>query len=405
MSFDPASFIAGAASNAVGNLLSDGTKQGASFLRQAVAPFLQRVRDQALPQAHVRMEANADALVAGIAAEVTADATSPGEAEARLSTVAAKFEDPDVAVAFADALRAGARSSEPEVHATIAKVVAARLSADSATTHAVTANLAIRVMDSLGPAHLRALALFALVAYVARPNPASSAHPVLPERPATRGQEGGIVTDQAAYDASQQEYVAWVRTLQALASSYAGHLCARIQALAERIGVPEDALPATVTTHLVAAAALVRHQGEPELATALARWLAPPPPHRQSMADAAPRSAVEQTCYLTFSNAARTGGTIRQLDRLWATTLREFTPTPVGLLLGLAALDAMTDERITEEWRWSGTAEHALRWTTYTQPVQLPPSLAGDPKFQRIVGEALIGWVNRGGRLPDGWRR
>lgn len=372
--------ITGTVSNVIGSAAGGGLVVAAPHLWNAVAPFVADLRARALV-AGARFEENARALVGAVAGEVSAGAGSPAEAEARLHAAAARLEDPDVAVAVADALRAGGRipSEDRDRHATLAKVVAARLAAPGDSVQAVAANLAVRAIEALGPSHLRVLALLALAHYAGRPNPMVAPYPALPAEPPPYVPGEREAEQLAAHDAYEQ--AVW-----AAACSYAERQATRVFAATERLAPPAG-IPDALTLHLEASACVLRYASDPELFHVLARPVAASGGRDNAEDDGA---RVFARAYRAMLDAAdrEAGDPLDKVAELWRTTLCQLAPTPAGLLIGLAAYDALAGEHTTAEWQWAGVAEAALTLSTYTAD---PPfaAWARDETFQEAIERAV----------------
>ena len=384
MPMSPGDFVANAAANAVGG----AALVGAAALWRHVQPFVQELRERALPQAREQFERNSEALVAAVARELGDGADSPAEADARLLAAAGRLEDPDTAVAFADALRAGGRTSHAERHAAIAKLIAARLAAASDSTQAAAANMAVRAAETLGPAHLRVLALLALVHYAGRPNPAVEPWPILPPKPPSWSR----ADPEPRTDEERAAAEAWHREERALVSAYAQHF---VERLAERLGqvAPPTAVPDSLVLHLEAAACVLRHEHDPDLPGVLARAIGPARPVFRPGTPAA--TPFQRGCERAIVQRLRgQDAAFDRLAELWASSLRLVALTPAGLLIGLAAYDALTGERRVAEWEWAGGADHALTLADY-RPETPFETWAGDRRFQDVVERAV------GERLSD----
>ena len=331
---------AGALSGAAGNLVSDGAKRVVPALWNRLSGTVHEAMQRALPQARAAYEANAAYFVGALAEEVARDDTI----EQLTATLERQLEDPDVATAVADALRAAGRTSSADRHRTLARVVTARLGAPPDSGHAVAANLAVRAADALGAVHLRTLATLALVHYVARPNPLSGTFPTFPPyppRPAPTSLEYDPVAAQEQATAGH----AWFAELTVLAAPYVDGLFARFRRAAERLDSAE--VPAeSVAVHLTAAGCVIRHDSDPDVALALCRIVGPPAPRTATAAARAPFDAVRSGYRARVQSAARqSSDAVGRLASAWKSTLHHLALTPAGFLIGLAAFDVLAEEQ------------------------------------------------------------
>ncbi|GJG86832.1 hypothetical protein tb265_20130 [Gemmatimonadetes bacterium T265] len=383
------SVVVAAISGAAGNLLSDGAKRVAPVLWRGMRDAVQEAMQRALPQARWRFEQNTATFVSALADEVARGAGA-SEGEEIAAAIATQLEDPDVAVAVMDALRAAGRTPRPDRHRAVAKLVAARLAAPSDSGDAVVANLAVRAVEALAMEHLRTLALLALTHYVARPNPASRAYPRFPERPIETLPGAGILGNTARDALSN-----WIRELTAPAEAYAEHLVARAQRGAEAVGVP-DVLPESLMIHLMASGCVIRHNGDPVMDEALTRFIEPPSSPSASAADRARERAVQTAYRGALFSATRGDEVLRRLSDLWRSSLHQFSLTPPGFLIGLASFDAVADEDTSTEWRWAGVAEHAVARSPYEPVPAFDERWSRDPRFHRVIEDTLKAMQGRG---------
>jgi hypothetical protein len=286
-----ATLVGGALGGAAGNLLSDGAKRAAPVIWRGLSGAVQEAMQRALPQARQRFEENAAGFVAALADE-TAPADDPDAAERRAETIARQLEDPDVAVAVADALRAAGRSSEPDRHRALAKVVAARLDAPPDSGRAAAANLAVRAMETLGASTCASSPCSPSRTTSGRPNPSPPTTPASPSGPAARSAPGRAARPPARRSSrgrgAQQRGSAPSTRRRRVRAPPRRAAAAR----ARTRGRPAE-IPESVTTHLLASACLIPHASHPSCTRRFRRVIEPPPPIA-SMADRAPEHAISR---------------------------------------------------------------------------------------------------------------
>lgn len=285
--------------------------------------LVERLGEQ-LPKAQKRAQQNAAEFLLDLDARLKRlEAVSPDPA-AYARRVAEALEDPDVVEAVKGALVAGARTRSETRHRMLANLISERLTLDTDSAKAAASQLALDAVKHLGAEHLALLGLLALI-HVARPD--HDPEPVFRE---------DIPSTDAASDFARQtaergrKYVDW------LSGVLAAH------------DFPELGREQLIA-HLVSAACVLY---EPDVRRDLRAALGPlsrkPPRHPGLPAVAAYAGPLHD-----FLESDSLGA---RLGFLWRTDLQYLTPTPAGVLIGLAVHDAKTGEAQVERWEWSATS-------------------------------------------------
>lgn len=340
----------------VANLATDAGKKIYSSSRS----WLSEALGTHSPVVEAKLNENGSAFMVALDERFQRLETKSTDPEFRAALLDA-IEDPDVAVAVRLALLTAARSGSEARHKILAGIVAERLTLKSDTAKAAASNLAVSAVTNLGSEHLQVLGLLALI-HAARPRSDEA-----PVRDRTAPAEEEKKRYSAAVEERGARFVAWM------------------QECLEAHGIPDEQSGSTIS-HLVAASCLIQ---EPEVARRLRDTLVPPEYARGARALYPYGLVLEQ-----FIHDDKQGFLLHQY---WKKELQFLTPTPAGLLIGLAVHDARTGEDQVSRWEWS--VDQGI-----VRPIRPDLSKLLDKKFERAVWEAVErearSQKSRGGVLP-----
>lgn len=255
------------------------------------------------------------------------------------------LRDPDLLVAFNNALLASARTSDEVKHDVLARAVAERFLAAPDSLSALAANIATEAIPRLSSTHLRVLALAAVV-YIVRPRG-------LPLGPAPHSIN---FTDDEAV----------------LVRGYGAWLKAAVEAVVtEEMAFPSDAEYA----HLAAAGCITYERG---LERNLRKVLYP---YRGRTLSMAARALFER----------EVDAIAWHLQGIWDAGMQQITLTPSGILIAVAAYDNVRDQDTEVDWSNPNVAQ-AVPPNQY----QVWDGFTIDEDFFNKLGEKVVSSAERG---------
>lgn len=220
------------------------------------------------------------------------------------------LSDPDFTLVFRSAALAGARTESRTKHGALASAVAQRLKASAESLEAVAASAAVEAVPTLAEGHLDLLGLLSFL-YAVRP----PGVPIRQDAP-----------NQRRTDVTPEEYEA--------AATYARWFSKTVASYGS-LATPADA----DLVHIVSAGCIVLERRQRRDLNAL---INPFGNRVISTQDASPTTHELWTSLRTPAGV--------EIQKVWEHYGQHVTPTPAGLLIGAAAIEARTGEPAGIDW-------------------------------------------------------